>query len=162
MDIVRVTTEQADDIAPLVADLRSALRRYKGIEKGSDIPAGRSELLAFLQSGYPIWAARCAGQYIGYVVCRIDDGTLWVEHLYVAETWRRKGVASRLFAQAEDMSCALGSDTVFNFVHPNNDGMFAFLRAKGYTVLNLVEIRKPYAGETLRTKIQVGEHSFDY
>ena len=56
----------------------------------------------------------------------------------------------------------MGEDTVYNFVHPNNDGMIAFLRAKGYTVLNLIEIRKPYRDETPKTSIRVGNHTFDY
>lgn len=40
--------------------------------------------------------------------------------------------------------------------------MIAFLRSKGYTVLNLIEIRKPYKDEKLSTTIQVGKNSFDY
>ena len=40
--------------------------------------------------------------------------------------------------------------------------MIAFLRKRGYTVLNLIEIRKPYQGEKLAQVIQVGEHEFDY
>ena len=40
--------------------------------------------------------------------------------------------------------------------------MIEFLRKRGYTVLNLIEIRKPYQGETLTQKITVGEHEFDY
>ena len=37
-----------------------------------------------------------------------------------------------------------------------------FLRAKGYTVLNTIEIRKPYKGERLTTSIPVGDAVFDY
>ena len=55
-----------------------------------------------------------------------------------------------------------GEDTVYNYVHPNNDGVIAFLRSMGYSVLNLIEIRKPYAGETLTTTIPVGAETFDY
>ena len=40
--------------------------------------------------------------------------------------------------------------------------MIALLRKRGYTVLNLIEIRKPYKGEKLTQVIQVGEHEFDY
>ena len=41
-------------------------------------------------------------------------------------------------------------------------GMIQFLRSKGYTVLNMIEIRKPYAGEKLTTTIRVGTEDFDY
>lgn len=40
--------------------------------------------------------------------------------------------------------------------------MIDFLRKRGYTVLNLIEIRKPYKGKKLTQTIAVGEHEFDY
>jgi ribosomal protein S18 acetylase RimI-like enzyme len=85
-----------------------------------------------------------------------------VEHLFVREKYRRKGAATMLFEKAEALAAAMGEDTVFNFVHPNNLGMIAFLRSKGYTVLNMIEIRKPYPGEQLKTTIPVGDAVFDY
>ena len=67
-----------------------------------------------------------------------------------------------MFSKAEEIAEAMGDDTVYNFVHPNNEGMISFLRSKGYTVLNMIEIRKPYGGEKLTTKIRVDGNSFDY
>lgn len=43
------------------------------------------------------------------------------------------------------------------YVHPNNDRMIGFLRKHGYTVLNLIEIRRPYQGENIHNTIHVGE-----
>lgn len=40
--------------------------------------------------------------------------------------------------------------------------MIEFLRKHGYTVLNLIEIRKPYQDKTLTQTITVGEYEFDY
>ena len=40
--------------------------------------------------------------------------------------------------------------------------MIEFLRKRGYTVLNLIEIRKPYQNENWTQTITVGEHEFDY
>ena len=40
--------------------------------------------------------------------------------------------------------------------------MIEFLRSKGYTVLNLIEIRKPYKDEKISTTIKVDKHTFDY
>ena len=40
--------------------------------------------------------------------------------------------------------------------------MIAFLRRHGYTVLNLIEIRKPYPDEKPVKRIKVGENEFDY
>jgi ribosomal protein S18 acetylase RimI-like enzyme len=85
-----------------------------------------------------------------------------VEHIFVREDYRRRGVATMLFNKAEEIAASMGENTVYNFVHPNNEGMIIFLRSKGYTVLNMIEIRKPYEGEKLTTKVHVENEAFDY
>ncbi|MBR6321294.1 MAG: GNAT family N-acetyltransferase, partial [Lachnospiraceae bacterium] len=75
---------------------------------------------------------------------------------------RQKGVGSLLFGKAEELAASMGEDTVFNYVHPNNEGMIGFLRSKGYTVLNMIEIRKPYKGEKLTSTVRVNDNVFDY
>lgn len=164
LNIIQVDRQLADTLAPLVADFRATLRAYKRIEAQPDLEAGREEILEFLEAGYPVFAAEDAGDLAGYIVCRTDDSCpcLWVEHLYVRHKYRRKGVATLLFEKAEEIAASRGEDTVYNYVHPNNDGMIQFLRAKGYTVLNLIEIRKPYKGEKLSTTIDVNQNTFDY
>ncbi len=102
------------------------------------------------------------GTLAGYIVCRIDEPNLWVEQIYVRDDFRRKGIASRLFEKAEELSASMGEDTVYNYVHPNNERMIGFLRSKGYTVLNMIEIRKPWKGEKLSTTVHVDDHEFDY
>lgn len=47
-------------------------------------------------------------------------------------------------------------------MHPNNDAMIGFLKKRGYTVLNLIELRRPRREEPLRERVMVGEHAFDY
>lgn len=64
--------------------------------------------------------------------------------------------------KAEKLAEVYGNETVYNYVHPNNHRMIEFLRKRGYTVLNLIEIRKPYQKEGLTQTITVGEHKFDY
>ena len=160
--IVRLDEARREEIAPLIAAFRTALCGYKGILSEPDPQAGGEEFLDLLRSGFPVFAAEEAGGLIGYLVCRIEEPTLWVEQIYVCPDDRRKGVASLLFAKAEEIAASMGEDTVFNYVHPNNDAMIAFLRAKGYTVLNLIEIRKPYKGEKLSAAVRVDGHLFDY
>ena len=162
MNIIQIDETWFDRVAPLVAAFRVTLRSYKGIESELDIEEGREDLLYFKEAGYPVFVAEEAGRLAGYIVCRIEGSLLWVEHIYVCEDCRRKGVASLLFAKAEEIARSTGEETVFNYVHPNNDGMIAFLRSKGYTVLNLIKIRKPYPGEKLTTTIKVNNQSFDY
>lgn len=162
MKLIRIDTENAERLAPLTADFRVTLDGYRGIASPPRAEAAREEIMEFLNAGFPVFAAEDGGELIGYMVCRIEAPCLWVEHLYVRDEYRRRGAGTLLFEKAEELARAMGEDTVFNFVHPNNQGMIDFLRAKGYTVLNMIEIRKPYKGERLTTTIPVGDAVFDY
>lgn len=162
MEIIRIRAEDTDRIAPLVAAFRMQLNAYKGIASQLNIESGKEEVLEFLQSGFPVFALEDKDSLVGYMVCRIDDTCVWVEHIFISEGYRRKGLASMLFQKAEEIAASMGEETVYNYVHPNNEGMIRFLRSKGYTVLNLIEIRKPYANEKLTTTIQVDKETFDY
>lgn len=162
MEIIRIRAEDTDRIAPLVAAFRMQLKAYKGIASQLNIESGKEEVLEFLQSGFPVFALEDKDSLVGYMVCRIDDTCVWVEHIFISEGYRRKGLASMLFQKAEEIAASMGEETVYNYVHPNNEGMIRFLRSKGYTVLNLIEIRKPYANEKLTTTIQVDKETFDY
>ena len=162
MKLIRIDTENAERLAPLTADFRVTLDGYRGIVSQPRVEAAREEIMEFLNAGFPVFAVEDGGALAGYMVCRIDEPCLWVEHLFVRDDYRRRGVGTLLFEKAEELARAMGEDTVFNFVHPNNRGMIDFLRAKGYTVLNMIEIRKPYKGEQLTTTIPVGDAVFDY
>jgi ribosomal protein S18 acetylase RimI-like enzyme len=162
MKLIKVEIKDADKLAPLVAAFRTQLRSYKGIKSQPNIEAGKEEIIEFLESGFPIYAIENNGTLTGYIVCRIDEPCLWVEHIFVREEYRRKGIATMLFEKAEEIAASMGEETIYNYVHPNNENMIQFLRSKGYTVLNMIEIRKPYNNEKLTTTIQVGNETFDY
>ena len=160
--IERMTEAAIPEIAPLVALFRVTLKAFKGITASPNDNEGISELKEYLDAGFPVFTARKEGVYCGYMVCRVDEPCVWVESIYVLPEFRRQGVAAALFRKAEELAASYGEDTVYNYVHPNNDGIIGFLKSRGYTVLNLIEIRKPYTGEKLTRKIQVDENQFDY
>lgn len=160
--IERITEAELPVLAPLVAGFRVTLKSYKGIVAKPDEAAAAEELREYFEAGWPVFTARLDGSLCGYLVCRTEGPCVWVESLYVLPEHRRQGVASALFRRAEAFAAERGEDTVYNYVHPNNDGVIAFLRSMGYSVLNLIEIRKPYEGEALSTSIRVGENEFDY
>ena len=161
MEILEVK-QVNDALAEMVALFRVALRSYKGITSKPNLEAGREEMEEYLLAKFPVFAALVDGQYAGYVVCRVDSEVVWVESIFVKEEYRRHGVATALHNKAEEIAAFYGDDTVYNYVHPNNHRMIGFLRKRGYTVLNLIEIRKPYQGEKLTQTIAVGEYEFDY
>ena len=162
LEIARIDNTHVKELAPLAAQFRVTLKSFKGISAGPDAEAAAEELREYLSSGFPVFAAKAAGEYRGYIVCRVDEPCVWVESIYVVPSARRQGVAGALFREAEKLAAAYGEDTVYNYVHPNNSAMIGFLKARGYSVLNLIEIRRPYAGEQLSGKIGVGENQFDY
>ena len=161
MEIIRIT-KVTDDLVEMVALFRVELRSYKGIVSKPNMNAGREEMEEYLAAGFPVFAAMVDGKYAGYVVCRVDSEVVWVESIFVKQEYRRHGVASALHSKAEEIATSYGDDTVYNYVHPNNHHMIEFLRKRGYTVLNLIEIRRPYKDEKLTQTIVVGEHEFDY
>ena len=162
MELIKVKITDADKVAPLVAAFRIQLKSFKGIRSQLNIEAGKEEILEFLEAGFPVYAVEDKGALVGYIVCRIDEPCLWVEQIYVGEDCRRKGIATMLFEKAEEIAASMGEATVYNFVHPNNEPMIRFLRSKGYTVLNMIEIRKPYRDEKLTATIHIENEVFDY
>lgn len=162
MNIITINRENFEFVANLVADFRVALKSYKCIESKPNVEAGKEEMLEYLDAGFPCYAAVEGAEYLGYIVCRINEPCLWVESIYTVPESRRRGVASVLLKKAEELAEMRGEDTVFNWVHPNNEGMIRFLRYHGYTVLNLIEIRKPFKDELPTRIIKVGNNEFDY
>lgn len=161
MELIEIT-QASDGLAEMAALFRVELRSYKGITAKPDLGEGREEMEEYIAAGLPVFAALVDGTYAGFMVCRIDGGVVWVEAIFVREEYRRRGVAAALHGKAEEIAASYGGDTVYNYVHPNNHRMIAFLRKRGYTVLNLIEIRRPHKDEKLTQTIAVGEHTFDY
>ena len=141
---------------------RACLKGFKGIDATPDLPSAQEELGSFLlDPAYPVYLCVEEERVLGYMILKID-GVVWVEQIFVKESSRRKKVGSLLYQKAEEVSKSNGGDTLFNYVHPNNHAMIEFLRSKGYSVLNLIEIRKPFKGEKVEGTVQVGDHTFDY
>ena len=107
-------------------------------------------------------AEDAAGGLVGYLVCRVEGKVVWAECLYVRPEFRRQGIASSLYAQAERVAEERGGTTLFNWVHPDNLAVIRFLKKRGYNVLNLIELRRRVRGEETTKTIRVGNEEFDY
>ena len=94
MELIEIQRSDADRLAPLVAAFRVTLNGYRGIVSAPKIEAAREEIVEFLDAGMPVFAVEAEGELAGYMVCRIDAPCLWVEHLYVRDEHRRRGVAT--------------------------------------------------------------------
>ena len=162
MDIRSYQSEDKDQVISLIAEYRVFLSSLKSVSKTIDLETARTELDDYLSPRYVIYVAALDDEILGYLVCRVDQDVVWAESLFVKPSSRRKGVGSALYLEAERLVEKLGGDTVYNWIHPNNVGIIQFLRRRGYNVLNLVEVRRPWTGEENPSKIQVGEFQFRY
>ncbi len=152
-----------EKISRLIAQYRVELKQFKGISSTPKLDEAKQEFQEYLEAENPIFVAEDSnGELLGYIVCRIDNEVVWAESLFVSAAARRNGIATKLYKEAEKVSNELGNDTVFNWVHPNNDKIIKFLSKMGYDVLNLIEIRKAWKDETLTQKICVGNHEYNY
>ena len=149
-------------VMQLIAELRVELSQLKSLDVKLDLVSAKEELHEYLSKEFPVFVASDAGIISGYLICRVDEDVVWTESLYVAPVYRRKGIASKLHTKAESLAKSLGGDTVYYWIHPNNDAIITFLRKHGCSVLNLIEIRAPWKGEALSGKMRVGAHEFDY
>lgn len=152
-----------EKVSGLIAQYRVELKQFKGITTSPNLEQAKEEFEEYLDSQFPIFVAEGGDkELLGYLVCRINNNVVWVESIFVTSSARGNGVATVLYKEAESVATELGNYTVYNWVHPNNDGMIAFLSKMGYNVLNLIEIRKPLRGETPTQKIRVGNHEYSY
>lgn len=162
--IIRLAkVDDNEKISRLIAQFRLELKQFKGITSILKIEQAKEEFSEYIEAKFPIFVAENnSKELLGYLVWRIDNGVVWVESLFVSNSARKNGIASKLYKKAENIAKELGSTTVFNWVHPNNDKMITFLSKMGYNVLNLIEIRKPWENEILNQKISVGNHEYNY
>lgn len=163
MKVRHYRDQDKQEILPFVAGFRIELAALKGVNKARDVQNAEEELNEYLNEKSPVFVAEAGdGHLAGYLVCRIVRDVVWAESLYVRPEDRRTGIGSRLYREVERIAKEHGCDTVYNWVHPNNERIIQFLRKLGYNVLNLVEIRKQHPGETLKQKITVDKFQFDY
>ena len=161
--IIRLAKRNDENkISKLIAQFRVELKSFKGIKSGINIGLAKEEFREYIDADYPIYVAENNNRLLGYLVCRIENNLVWVESLFVLNNFRRKGIASKLYKEAEKISETLGGETVFNYVHPNNDKVIKFLAKMGYDVLNLIEIRKPWKDEILNKEIRILDNLYRY
>jgi ribosomal protein S18 acetylase RimI-like enzyme len=162
MKIRKYQDGDAQQIINLIAEYRVFLSSLKSISKSIDLESAKDELDDYLSTRYSVYVAVEKQKIVGYIVCKIDQNVVWAESLFVKPSMRRKGIGSALYSEVESLVEKLDGETIFNWVHPNNNEIISFLEKRGYNVLNLIEIRKPWVGEETTREIKVNNHQFRY
>lgn len=158
-----IKTGDEQELTRLVAEFRVTLAKLRGNVYPLNNLNASDELSEFTQKQFPIFVAEGDNSsLLGYLVCRVDGDVVWVEALYVRPQYRRRGIGSALFAEAERVAREKGSDTLYNWVDPNNHEIIGLLQKRGYDVLNLIEVRHLHKAEKLSHNIVVGSHIFNH
>ncbi len=145
-----------------MAEFRVSQAELRGKTRPIDLPSAGDELTEYTLKGFPVYVAEDEhASLVGYMVCRLDGDVVWVEALYIVPECRRRGIGSLLFTEAERVAQELGGNFPYNWVDPCNEKIIRFLQKRGYNVLNLIELRRPYPGENITQKISVGSHEFE-
>jgi ribosomal protein S18 acetylase RimI-like enzyme len=151
------------ELIRLIADFRLTMCRFRGSAPPLDLAAAEHELLCYGSDQYHLYVAESdEGDLAAFMVCHSTRGKVSVEALFVKPEHRRQGIGNQLYDQAEALAQELGDEPITNWVHPNNDRFIAFLRRRGYLVLDQIELRKPRTGEGPLQQIKVGKNIFEY
>ncbi|MDD4157557.1 MAG: GNAT family N-acetyltransferase [Candidatus Cloacimonetes bacterium] len=154
------------DLSYLIYDFRHelAILKNKGINYTKENAI--EEVKDYLITPYELYYISINEKTVAYLVLKIFDDTVWIEQLFTLKEHRRKHLAQKMIDLATKKAETLGKNTAFVNVHPNNEKMLKFLANQGYTVLNLLEIRKSYPNEKIQTKITITHkktnQSFDF
>ncbi len=161
MTIRPATDADHGDLVRLIAEFRVSLAALGDRNAQPDAKAAADELAEYEARESPVFVADVDDEGLaGYLVCRLDRNVVWAESMFVLPDRRRRGIASALYDQAERLAAKVGGQTVFNWIHPNNDAIIAFLGKRGYDVLNLIEVRRPVSDAPATRTIKVGGHKF--
>ena len=152
-----------DRLIQLIAEFRVTMSRFRGSAPPPDLPAAERKLLSYGLPEHQVFVAESEdGSLVAFMVCHTEAGRVSIEALFVLPEHRRQGVGSLLYDRAENLALEVGDEPISNWVHPNNDRYIAFLRERGYLVLDLIELRKPRSGEGPLQQIKVGKNIFEY
>lgn len=164
MELIKITNnyELKDELVKLLISFRDFLAGLKNKEDKMSIKEGIEEIDYYLDKNYPIYVAQKDNQLAGYFILKYDDDAVWLEHFYVKKEFRKQGIGSALFKKAEEEIENQGYVNLYNWVHPNNHRMINFLKKQGYDVLNMIEIRKKFKDEDLKSEVTVDDNKFKY
>jgi len=112
-----------DQIIPLIAEFRVTLAGFRGRVLTPDLESARRELEDYQRKYFRVFVAEEgeSGEIVGYLVCRTEGDVVWAESIFVLPEYRSRGIGSSLYKEAESLAEELGGDTVYNWIHPNND-----------------------------------------
>lgn len=95
------------------------------------------------------------------LMARHGGSVVWIENLYVKREFRRRGIASRAIALAEEYAANVMKAPAINMdVIPQNQHALHLYHSLGYDTLQMITMRKPLNGETRKNTVRVFDLDF--
>jgi len=89
-------------------------------------------------------------------MARHGGSVVWIENLYVKRELRRRGIATRAIALAEDYAANVMNAPAINMdVIPQNQSAMRLYHSLGYDTLQMITMRKPLNGDERQNSTQL-------
>lgn len=143
MDIRRYQNNDFNDLARLYRDFFNEMREWQGLEQLKlDEKEAVETAKESLDSNSQMFVAEDYGKLVGFARIQLWDGAYFMREVFVAKSFRRKNVGSKLLARCEDFVRKNGETSIYLTVEPKHSVSLNFLIHNGYDTLNMLEIRK--------------------
>jgi len=143
--IRRYQDSDLNNLAELYRDFFNEMREWQGWEK---LKLSHEEAVETakdsLRDNSWVFVAEDKGKLIGFARLQFWDGAYFIREGYVAQSWRRKGVGSKLLSSCEDLVRKKGETSIYLTVEPKHHKSLKFLIHNGYDTLNMLELRKDF------------------
>lgn len=145
MRVRRYQNSDFNQLAKLYGDFFNEMREWQGWDqlKLSEKAAAETARESLAKNSW-VFVAEDSGKLVGFARVQLWDGACFVREVFVAKSFRRKGLGSKLLAKCEDHVRKKGEISVYLTVEPKHAASLCFLIRNGYDTLNMLELRKDF------------------
>ncbi|MFQ6068631.1 MAG: GNAT family N-acetyltransferase [Candidatus Bathyarchaeia archaeon] len=145
MNIRRYQNRDFNDLACLYKAFFNEMREWQGwgqlkLDEKEAVETAKESL----EENSWVFVAEDSGKLVGFARVQLWDGAYFVREVFVAKSFRRKGVGSKLLAKCEDFVRRRGETSIYLSVEPKHSASLNFLIHNGYDTLNMLELRKDF------------------
>lgn len=148
ISLKRFSPEDESTLIPFIISF------WKTHHADTDEANAREDIIAWTAEAHDLFVIMKSGQPVGFLHLNMRGSTVcWIEDIFIAEEYRRQGIASAAIGLAENLLKERGVKGVSMDVVPDNLPALRLYHRLGYDRLSIITIRKDFdTFETLRTE----------